>query len=181
MHGGTLDLDDVRVADKELRSAIERAVKATGRAAPATERPQLLFLERADAAPDAEETWVTRVLREPEAEAFTGPFVLDRAHPLTDGLSLSGVVWGGGKSPLSGAPVVMADDSRVAYVCGGRFLLRPHRLRGHGDEALALAKRQGATFIVVPSRERANGGGPTPAPDAERCQSTRTLGLYTLR
>jgi hypothetical protein len=101
----------VRVTDKELTPAIERAMKATGLAVPATERPQLIFLDSAGAAPDAEETWVVRVLREPEAEAFTGPFVLDRAHPLTDGLSLSGVVWGGGKSPLPGAPVVMAGNT----------------------------------------------------------------------
>lgn len=118
---------DVHVTDKELRSAIERAVKATGRTAPATERPQLHFLEGADAAPDAEETWVVRVLREPEAEAFTGPFVLDRAHPLTDGLSLSGVVWGGGKSPLPGAPVVMAGN--VALVTDSESASGRHEVR----------------------------------------------------
>ena len=47
---------------------------------------------------------------EPEAEAFTGPFVLDRAHPLLDGVSLAGVIWGGGTSPLPGQPVVVAGN-----------------------------------------------------------------------
>jgi hypothetical protein len=36
--------------------------------------------------------------------------VLDRAHPLTEGLSLAGVVWAGGKSTLPGSPVVMAGN-----------------------------------------------------------------------
>jgi hypothetical protein len=118
---------DVRVTDRELRPAIERAVKATGRTAPTTERPQLVFLEGGDTAPDAEESWVVRVLREPEAEAFTGPFVLDRAHPLTDGLSLSGVVWGGGKSPLPGAPVVMAGN--VVLVTDSELASGRHEMR----------------------------------------------------
>lgn len=69
-----------------------------------------MFLDAAAAAPAGEEAWTIRVLTEPEAEAFAGPFVLDRAHPLSDGLALSGVVWGAGKSPLPGHPVVMAGN-----------------------------------------------------------------------
>ncbi|MBP3954699.1 VWA domain-containing protein [Gemmata sp. G18] len=101
---------EVRLADKELRSAFERALKATGTAVPTNLRPQLVLVDGAVVAPDVEDSWAVRVLREPEAEAFTGPFVLDRAHPLTDGLSLTGVVWGAGKGPLSGSPVVMAGN-----------------------------------------------------------------------
>lgn len=101
---------DVTLGDKELRSAFERALKATGLATPATAQPQLVFIDSGAAAPDAEQSWVVRVFHEPDAEAFSGPFVLDRAHPLTGGLSLSGVVWGGGKTPLPGSPVVMAGN-----------------------------------------------------------------------
>ena len=101
---------DLRLTDKETRTAVERGLKATGTATPATARPQLVFIDGAAEAPNDDETWIVRVFREPEAEAFTGPFVLDRSHPLTDGLSLSGVVWGGGKTTLPGAPVVMAGN-----------------------------------------------------------------------
>jgi hypothetical protein len=52
-----------------------------------------------------------RFLVEKEAEAYTGPFVLDRAHPLTEGLGLQAVIWGAGKADqLPGAPVVMAGN-----------------------------------------------------------------------
>jgi hypothetical protein len=101
---------DMRLGDQELRSALERALKATGIATPAKADPHLVFVDGPAEVPDAEESWIVRVFREPEAEAFTGPFVLDRSHPLAEGLALSGVVWGGGKSTLPGAPVVMAGN-----------------------------------------------------------------------
>ncbi len=118
---------DVRVGDRETRAALERALAATGGATPAAVRPHLAFVDGEAGVPDDETTWVVRVLREPEAEAFAGPFVLDRAHPLADGLSLQGVVWGGGKAPLPGAPVVMAGNVQLvtdAETGGGRHELR---------------------------------------------------------
>jgi hypothetical protein len=82
---------------------------------------------------------------------------------------------------VDGRPTMMADDSRMAYVCGGRFLLRPHRLRGRGDEALALAAERGATILVIPAAESHGGGGPTRPPDAELCQtSTKPLLVYEI-
>jgi hypothetical protein len=101
---------DLRLSEAKLRAAFERAVRATGAAAPADARPHLVILDAAVEPPEGEDAWVVRVLAESEAEAYTGPFVLDRAHPLTEGLPLAGVVWGGGKSPLPGSPVVMAGN-----------------------------------------------------------------------
>jgi hypothetical protein len=101
---------DVRLTDPKLKSTVERAVSATGSATTAEDRPHLVFLDGDVTAPPDESAWAVRVLTEPEAEAFTGPFVLDRSHPLTEGLSLAGVVWGGGKPPLPGGPVVMAGN-----------------------------------------------------------------------
>ncbi len=100
----------LQLADKELQSAFDRALKATGTAIASKENAHLVFVDGTAAAPDASDSWTVRVIREAEAEAFTGPFVLDRSHPLTDGLSLTGVVWGGGKGPLPGSPVVMAGN-----------------------------------------------------------------------
>jgi len=118
---------EMRLGDKELRSAFERALKASGIATIAEGRGQLVFLDGGLEPPDGEEAWIVRVLRETEAEAFTGPFVIDHAHPLTNGLSLTGVVWGGGKSPLPGAPVVMAGNVTLltdSESVGGRHELR---------------------------------------------------------
>ncbi|HEY3787686.1 MAG TPA: VWA domain-containing protein [Urbifossiella sp.] len=118
---------ELRIADQSLRSAFEKALRASGAATPAIHRPHLVFLDGGAEVPEQEEAWIVRVLNEADAEAFTGPFVIDRAHPLTDGLSLSGVVWGGGKSQLPGSPVVMAGNVILlsdAESAGGRHEIR---------------------------------------------------------
>jgi len=102
---------DNRLAEGKLRPVVDRAVRATGGATPADIRPQLIFLgDEAPPPPDSEDAWIVRIVADPQGDAFTGPFVLDRSHPLTEGLSLAGVVWGGGKSALPGAPVIMAGN-----------------------------------------------------------------------
>jgi hypothetical protein len=102
---------DLKLGDPAVKSVADRAARSAGAVPSVGVHPGLTFLDGDAPAPDGDETWVVRVLSEPDAEAFTGPFVLDRAHPLSDGLSLAGVVWGGGKSPLPGAPVVMAGNA----------------------------------------------------------------------
>jgi hypothetical protein len=117
---------DVRLGDPKLHTAVEKALEATDAAIPEA-KPHLVFLDAAAEAPADESAWVVRVLAEPDAEAFTGPFVIDRAHPLADGLSLAGAVWGGGKTPLPGAPVVMVGNTPLVTDSespGGRHELR---------------------------------------------------------
>jgi hypothetical protein len=101
---------EVRVRDKALRGIVERAVRAVKDARLDAAAPDVVFTDAEDDSA-AGNAWLVRLLAEKDAEAFTGPFVLDRAHPLTDGLSLAGVVWGAGKAArLPGAPVVMAGN-----------------------------------------------------------------------
>jgi hypothetical protein len=101
----------VRIADEVLRPLVERALQATGRTVMDRARPELLFTDTEDADPESPDTWVIRLLAEKDAEAFVGPFVLDRTNPLTEGLSLQGVVWGAGKGrSLPGMPVVLAGN-----------------------------------------------------------------------
>ena len=48
-------------------------------------------------------------ITESEASAYLGPFVIDLTHPLTEGLSLGGVVWGAGVTEqLLGTPIITA-------------------------------------------------------------------------
>ena len=77
---------------------------------------------------------MTYLLNEKDATAYSGPFVLDRANSLTDGLGLKTVIWGAGKTTqIDGAPVVMAGnvplmtDSEVPI--GGGLTRHDIRLR----------------------------------------------------
>jgi hypothetical protein len=101
---------DLQLADARLRASVERALKASGMASPADARPNLIFRDANAEQSEHGDEWSVRILVESEAEAFTGPFVMDRSHPLMEGLSLTGVVWGGGKSRMPGEPVVMAGN-----------------------------------------------------------------------
>jgi hypothetical protein len=102
---------DVRVRDRRIREPLERALKSSRLAREGGKLPpQLIFSDRGEE-PDAGAAWVVQFISEKEATAYVGPFVLDRAHSLTEGLSLRGAIWGAGKEEnIDGAPVVMAGN-----------------------------------------------------------------------
>ncbi len=100
----------VRVADETLRKPLDKALKAIREALFVETRPDVVFLDTAEDE-GAGDAWRVRLLKDKEGSAYTGPFVIDRAHPLTEGLSLQGIVWGAGKSAeVPGAPVVLAGN-----------------------------------------------------------------------
>lgn len=115
----------VRLKNEELDKAFRRALATIDRARLDRSPADLLITDTPDpVAPMS--TWLMTVLREPDdtAASYTGPYVLDRAHPLTAGLSLAGVIWGAGPAaaePPPGRPVItvantplLTDLERVA-------------------------------------------------------------------
>ena len=104
-------LVDVRIQEPRLRSLIENALASTDRALSAKTVPELVFLDDTAVADDSAETWSIRIITEQEASAYLGPFVIDLTHPLTEGLSLGGVVWGAGaKEQFMGTPIITAGN-----------------------------------------------------------------------
>jgi len=105
---------DLRLRDAALRSLVEKAVTASPNASLSANKPGLVITDESDAKiedAEAPEAWTLQIISEKDAASFLGPFVIDRSHPLSEGLSLGGVVWGGGKSrQLAGTPVVNAGD-----------------------------------------------------------------------
>jgi Aerotolerance regulator N-terminal len=100
----------IRIGTKELRDPLLKAIRSVQGTEITNVRPDLVFTEDE---PEMEtvDTWTIRFVAHKEAEAFTGPFVLDRTHPLTEGLSLRGVIWAAGKADtLEGTPVIMAGN-----------------------------------------------------------------------
>lgn len=102
---------DVRIEDKTLHELIDKALRAAGHSRPDKKEPDLLFTDRGEPPEEAGDAWIVHLLAEKNAVSYTGPFVLDRNHPLTEGLSLQSVAWGAGKSrTIPGAPVLLAGD-----------------------------------------------------------------------
>ena len=126
-------LVDVRIQEPRLRSLIENALASTDRALSAKTAPELVFLDDTAVADDSAEAWLMRVISEPTASAYLGPFVIDWTHPLAEGLSLDGVVWGAGrKERFMGTPIITAgnvplltDTERFTGVHEIRLHLRP--------------------------------------------------------
>jgi hypothetical protein len=99
---------DLRLRDAALRTIIERALLSIQGVLLATDRPELVIT---DAESKIEEAWTLQIISEKDAASFLGPFVVDRAHPLSEGLSLGGVVWGSGRGEqLPGSPVITAGN-----------------------------------------------------------------------
>ena len=94
------------------------------------------------------ETWIVQVLAEKEADAYLGPFVMERTHPLTDGLELGGIVWGAGKTTdLAGSPIVMAGN--IPLVTDAETSSGQHRLRLRLRPDLSTLTRTPAWPILV--------------------------------
>ena len=104
-------LVDVRIQDARLRSLVEDALASTGRALFAKTDPELVFFDDTAIADDSVEAWSMRIITESETSAYLGPFVIDLTHPLTEGLSLRGIVWGAGvKEQFMGTPIITAGN-----------------------------------------------------------------------
>jgi aerotolerance regulator-like protein len=101
---------DLRVGDAALRPVIERALQSMRGVLLTSEKPELMITD-AETRSENPEAWSLRIISEKEAASFLGPFVIDRAHPLSEGLSLGGVVWGSGRSQqMTGSPIITAGN-----------------------------------------------------------------------
>jgi hypothetical protein len=102
---------DLRVREVTLRSLVEKAVRSSPNTLLGADRPDLVITDESESNVENVEAWTLRIIAEKEAASFLGPFVVDRAHPLSEGLSLGGVVWGSGRSQqLAGTPIITAGN-----------------------------------------------------------------------
>jgi hypothetical protein len=112
----------------QAREDVQQAIGASGQAV-TTGSPELLVTDDPNARADARR-WVVRLLHGLPAPAYAGPFVVDRSHPLSESLSLEGVVWAARAATLPGRPLVAA---------GNTPLLTVHQRSGGQEFHLALS------------------------------------------
>ncbi len=124
---------EVNIQDQRLRSLIEDTLDATGRSLVTTTQPELIFLDNTTLPDGLNDSWLMHLVVEPQASAYLGPFVVNQSHPLTEGLSLNGVVWGAGTTEeLIGVPIItvgniplLTDTERYTGIHEVRLRLRP--------------------------------------------------------
>jgi hypothetical protein len=99
----------VDLADAGLRHAVVRALDATGQTVEVSERTELIISDKTS--PIDGPAWRWDVLGGKDAPAYTGPFVIDRNHALTQGLSLQNVIWSASsETKPSGSWIVSAGN-----------------------------------------------------------------------
>ena len=104
----------VSIENEELNQLVADSLEATKLRAPNNNPPELV-IHQSDSVPAGKGVWGLRWLPAPKKpERYTGPFVMDANHPLTRGLSLPGIVWGGhpGATNTPGyRPVITAGNT----------------------------------------------------------------------
>lgn len=68
------------------------------------------LLLTAQSTPTNPATWPVVIAAGSSTSAFVGPFLLDRSHPLLDGVALQGVVWSASRQEMPGVPLISAGD-----------------------------------------------------------------------
>ena len=101
---------DLRLGNAGLKELVEKTVGSLSQIQRNSERPELIITDSADVKVADAESWTLQLLNEKDASSYLGPFVVDKAHTLTEGLSLGGVVWAAGKSELPGTPIITAGN-----------------------------------------------------------------------
>ncbi len=89
------------VEDEPLRALLERTLESTGLRTVQNTDPELV-LHTSLPAPIATNAWHVRLMNHTNSAAYTGPFVMDHAHPLVRGLALDGIIWSA--TTLTNAP-----------------------------------------------------------------------------
>jgi hypothetical protein len=102
---------ELRVQNDALRPLVEKAIASARGVLLTADRPELILTDQAEGEVAGSEAWVMRIVADRDAQGYLGPFVVDHAHPLAEGLALGGVVWGAGKpAALGGRPVITAGN-----------------------------------------------------------------------
>jgi hypothetical protein len=100
----------INVRDQALRDIVENAVESVPIAAIVSNDAEVVLTDEREGAPDSR-AWTIRFVASPDAQSYLGPFVMDKSHPLTEGVSLDGVVWGAARSAEAPRlPVIMAGN-----------------------------------------------------------------------
>ena len=102
--------------DPALLRLMERACSSAGLATLTSDLPELIVTDSPAAHPTGG-AWMLHVQPGAEPAALVGPFVIDHNHPLAEGLSLEGVIWGSGTGEDGGNRWVISAGNDPLLSC----------------------------------------------------------------
>ncbi len=128
------------IADELLREAVERGLTASGLCSPLATPPDLVISDSHVGAEMPPAAWHLRFYADPDAQAFTGPYLTDASHPLLQGVSLDNVVWAAAGTKLS------ASEGRPVLLAGNLPLITDTQRFDRREIAISLLPRRSSLF-----------------------------------
>jgi hypothetical protein len=99
-----------RLAESPLRKAIEKALDSGPAHKYVKEHADLILTDKAVMS-DLSSTWIMQFITGGQTRAYVGPFIVNKVHPLLDGMNFSGIIWAADElAKLGGIPVIMAGN-----------------------------------------------------------------------
>ncbi len=99
----------LKLSNEKLRDTISKALKASKAATIVSSRAELVITDSPESGSAG--AWRLVLVTGSEASAYVGPFVIDRSHPLSEGLQMEGVIWAAPNDrSAEGAPVITAGN-----------------------------------------------------------------------
>jgi hypothetical protein len=129
--GDTLDIDNTitlmpqkiktirvktNIKNEFLNTHLQKAISAQNSVNITSISPHLLITDQPYAPPadpasqPPASLWTLRTIVPKDSKAYIGPFVIDYAHPLTNGLDLDGVIWSAADQKNTARPVITAGN-----------------------------------------------------------------------
>ncbi|MFG0292188.1 MAG: VWA domain-containing protein [Phycisphaerales bacterium JB050] len=127
----------IRAENQNLQNAAQRWIEADPEVVLATVSPPELLITD-DTAPAPSGAWAFRVLApESEANAYSGPLILNREHELAEGLDLSGLIWATDlDSPLPESQEALGARIDPLLVLASTTVIEHRRFASGGRETL---------------------------------------------
>ena len=100
----------LQISDKNLSTIITDTINATKSAQIITQHPELLITDSSNSTAQHRPATL-KLIKSSTMLSCTGPFIVDTAHPLTDGLSFDSLIWAAStNTPLTGTALISAGN-----------------------------------------------------------------------
>jgi hypothetical protein len=107
----------VNVSDSAAGKKIEQALASSGMVSLHGNPVELWITDKPKREMRENDAWILHIQSSARTNVYAGPFVVDFAHQLADGLNLNGVVWAGAETnELAGVPIVSAGNTALLTV-----------------------------------------------------------------
>ncbi|MBN2642279.1 MAG: VWA domain-containing protein [Victivallales bacterium] len=99
------------IQDENTAAMINKAISGVGHAVLSPLAPQLVISDKPETAGTVPVHHLI-FLPVPEGKSFSGPYTVNRTHPVSDGIDLKGVVWGADPAvELEGSPLILVGNT----------------------------------------------------------------------